>query len=1047
MKVFISVFLLLSISLSTKTFGQQFKPDSLLAASLYQRGLDLHKIAKYDSAIILFDSASAIFAKSGNVGDQILCRIKKADCLRVKSNYDKAIEALRIGPDLEQRLLRKEPLVAAQRFIMLGSVWREQAKYDTALVVAKLALNIHRDNFPLNNDLEWDIYTLFAGTYFSFGDHDSALSYNRRALELFPSPDGEKQLKISGTYNSIAGIFETRGDYQKALDYYTRSLDIRRLALGEKHPDISNLYNNIAAIYFRAGDFDLSLEYYMKSLSIMKESLTSDNPSFAIRYNNIAMSYRGKEDFDKALEYGEKSRIIFVKKLGEKHPNVGGVVNNIGRTYSDMKKYDRALESYTQALAIWEETLGPKHPNVLQSYFNIGEAYGKLGEFDSATVWLQKSLHNRIETLGEKNVKVAQSFNGLGSVYVDKNNLDSALLYYQHSIISLLENFDDMNVYLNPDTMESASDLDLISSLIGKAETFRKRFKQLHHEQDIKSSLDTYEHAARLIENLRRGFSSEGAKLQLAQKAFTVYEQGIATALDLLHRTKDAQYISIAFSFAERSKAGILLDAISESKAKQFADIPDSVLEIESKLRIEITYYETQIQKEKEKRNKADKAKLAQWEHIAFDLRRRNTQLIEGFEKTYPEYHSLKYESNTVTLSDIQKRLPDNRTAVIEYFVGENTITMFAITKKQCIVKSEFISLPLSDAVKKFRNSLQNLNVPVYVDLGSKLYSTVLTPIRSELRGIRKLYIVPDGILNYLPFEPLLTKAVKNSSAVNFTTLPYLINEFEISYQVSAKFLLERNDFNLQSPTTSGDRKSARGFAGFAPVFADKPKHATPVYANVHRSDTAGGATNSSVKRSRSIDGEQFAELKESENELTGIDKLFKEHKQLSRIYLHSDANETVLKSPDIKDYRFIHIATHGVINEQKPKLSGIIFAAPESGSPEDGILYSGEIYNLRINADLVVLSACETGLGTIVKGEGILGLTRGFMYAGAKNLLVSLWQVADKSTSDLMVQFYSNILKKQSYPAALRNAKLAMIKDGKYAHPVEWSPFILTGK
>jgi CHAT domain-containing protein len=162
-------------------------------------------------------------------------------------------------------------------------------------------------------------------------------------------------------------------------------------------------------------------------------------------------------------------------------------------------------------------------------------------------------------------------------------------------------------------------------------------------------------------------------------------------------------------------------------------------------------------------------------------------------------------------------------------------------------------------------------------------------------------------------------------------------------------------------------------------------------------------------------------------------------------IYTHNSAKEELIKSDEIKNYKYIHIASHGFINEEKPNLSGILFTKEEKG--EDGILYANEIYNLNLDADLVVLSACESGLGKIIKGEGLISLTRGLLFAGAKNVVVSLWRVADKSTSELMIEFYRNILNGESYSASLRQAKLKLIKNGKYSYPLEWSPFILIGR
>ncbi len=1002
--------------------------DTAAARSFFACAMDFQKRAQYDSAIVFFDSAGIIYATMNRIGDQVRCITKKAECLQSKGNYNKALTSLQIDKEAEQKLLKEAPLVAAQRLMIIGSLYREQGKYDTALVVAHDAFDILQNNPSSSVDLEWDMYTLFAGIFLNVGEHDSALAYNHRALKLFPTPQGEQQLKISASYNGIAGIYETRGDYQKALDYFTQSLKIRKLVLGENHPDIANLYNNVAAIYFRSGDYDLALDYYLKSLSIMNETLANDHPSFGIRYNNIAMAYRGKKEFDKALEFGLKSKSIFVTKLGDKHPNVAGVVNNIGRTYSDMKQYGRALVSYQEAFSIWKEKFGERHSNVTQSYFNIGEAYGNLKDFDKAKAWLEKSLVIRREILGEKNVKVAQSYNALGNLYTDWSKTDSALQYYQQGILSLIDGVSDSNFYDNPRIIKSISDVDLLVSLSGKAKILFIRGIRKGNISDLRASLNTYEHALKLVDNIRRGFGTEGSKIQLSQMFFDVYEQSISVALKLFELTKDDLYTSKAFSVAERSKANILLDAVSELNAKQFAGIPDSLLEQESALKIDLTYNETLLQKEKDKKEKASKVKIEQLENTLFDLKRQYERLIDKFDKEYPNYYSLKHQSENVSIRDVQEHLPDNKTALLEYVVGDSTVTIFLVTKNRYIVKSQR-SVSLTPLVKQFRRSIQNVESEEYVNLSYKLYTQLLAPVQTSLKEIQKLYIIPDGILNYLPFEALVTKRHSKTMPVNFSNLPYVIKQYEISYQVSARFIHDEQ--------TKQNINGKYSFVGMAPVFADRPSHSKNVYT----------ASADRITRSRMVDGERFVELKESENEVKSIFNLFDLQQKSAKIYLHNEAKESVLKSNIIWNYRFIHIATHGVINEEKPKLSAIIFAAPENDSSEDGVLYSGEIYNLRLNADLVVLSACETGLGTIVKGEGILGFTRGFMYAGAQNLLVSLWQVADKSTAELMIQFYRNIFKKQSYPSALRNAKLAMIKNGKYAHPVEWSPFVLTGK
>jgi CHAT domain-containing protein len=258
---------------------------------------------------------------------------------------------------------------------------------------------------------------------------------------------------------------------------------------------------------------------------------------------------------------------------------------------------------------------------------------------------------------------------------------------------------------------------------------------------------------------------------------------------------------------------------------------------------------------------------------------------------------------------------------------------------------------------------------------------------------------------------------------------------------------------------------SLNDWLAFAPVFSDENTSGITYASRELLRRTNNMSNDSSATRGFLIsNGNYINPLPGTINEVKTIFSKFDQKQYNAKIELNENASESLLKSDEIKKYNMLHFATHGFVNSEKPELSGLLLAQINDTAiteidaelntgkeQNDGILYSGEIYNLELNADLVVLSACETGLGKIKKGEGIIGLTRALLYAGAKNIVVSLWQVSDESTSQLMINFYDNILqnglRKPQYSKSLRKAKLKMISEGKYAHPFYWSPFILIGK
>jgi CHAT domain-containing protein len=328
---------------------------------------------------------------------------------------------------------------------------------------------------------------------------------------------------------------------------------------------------------------------------------------------------------------------------------------------------------------------------------------------------------------------------------------------------------------------------------------------------------------------------------------------------------------------------------------------------------------------------------------------------------------------------------------------------------------------------------------------------------------IENLIIRPDGDLAKLPFETLFTEKYTATwtnwqNKTYFSEMPYLIKKYNISYNYSATLFAQTEKNKLQNKNIA-----KYDWVGFAPVFDDANTAGTN--QNSARLLTIESNKKDDEYKTRTFlkNGRYINPLPASKDEVINIFNIFNDNQKTAKVYTHLQANEQLIKSDEIQNYKIIHLATHGIVNEFKPELSAVLLAQDTTAYTDslnillgnvaqqnEGFLYQSEIYNLKFNADLVVLSACETGLGKVSKGEGVIGLTRAFLYAGADNLIVSLWQVSDKATQLLMVDFYKNYLslnkkKQKKFAPSLRNAKLEMIKQG--FHPYLWSSFILIGE
>ena len=347
-----------------------------------------------------------------------------------------------------------------------------------------------------------------------------------------------------------------------------------------------------------------------------------------------------------------------------------------------------------------------------------------------------------------------------------------------------------------------------------------------------------------------------------------------------------------------------------------------------------------------------------------------------------------------------------------------------------------------TEAVRHFYSSILKSETDNYIKNANQLTDLLITPIYPRIESMEKLIIIPHDVLFKLPFETLFSEKQK-PNIKDYTSLNYLIKDFDISYHYSAAMFV--GGLEEKSEVKSKEYNSEKNFIGFAPVF---PKNNLAGYTISTVKQPELFAQSESIQRSLSIDGKNFDELKYSEWEVNSIINLFANNNsnQTNTAFFYSDATEDSFKAK-VRDYKIVHLASHSFMNEEQPDISGVVFAQPiDSGFSNDGILYASETYNLDLNADLVVLSSCESGLGKFFRGEGVMALTRGFLYSGTSNIIFSLWKISDKHTSELMIEFYKQMISGKSYSQSLREAKLKLIENQLTARPRSWAGFLLIG-
>ena len=976
-----------------------------LALSYYQKAIDILKKTKSEENSQVAD----IYYNIGNL-------------YNYQSEFDLALSYYQKALVGYKKTLGEEHPKVANTSSNIGSIYNDQGKYELALTYYQKALAI-REKRKGEKHLEIAInYRIIGIVYKNQSKYQLALSYYQKALDIIIKEIGEESIQAAYIYNSIGVVYWNQGKYDLALSYYQKSLDIRKKTLGEEHHRIALVYNNMGIIYRTQGKYELALIHYQKALAIRKKTLGEEHPLVADTYNNIGVSYEKQGAYKLALSNHQKALTIRKKKFGKEHPDVADSYNNIGAIYNEQDKYDLALSYFQKALSIRRKMLGEEHPLVASVYSNMGYAYFNHARYELASYHFQKSLTILKKTRGGRHPLVADMHNNIGMVYAKQGSYKLDLNHLQKALEVIVDGFTTFDIYQNPLLSNQMSSKPiLLRTLKRKAETFYRLYTHESQNQiDLRAALEVCQLAVDLIDEMNKNYNWGSSKEALSKNAFPVYELYIKVTKELYRLTHEDFFLQQAFLALEKSKSVLLLEAIRESRAKSFHGLPDSLLDKEYNINTDIAFYEKQLFEEECKKEEADSSIIELGRDKLFYLKQSRDSLLVKYQNGYPSYYQLKHELTTTNISKIQTRLLQPNQALLEYFVGDSAVFVFVVQKDDLKVAEIKLDFPLKEWVQGLREGIYQYHITEpksdslyqetmcqFIENAQFLYHKLLAPLG---KLPEKLIIIPDGLLWYVPFEILLTEQpAEDHRAKRF---PYLIKEHQIAYNYSATLWQEMLDKKHRRP-------QKRGVLAFAPSFGQLDEQ----FVNID-----------DFRRNN------LAHLNYNDLEAEAI------HRQWEgNIYIGPDATRNNFFTQASR-YPILHLATHAKVNDQQVDYSFLAFYQ-EDDSTESKV-YISDLYNMHLPVDMAVLSACETGIGKLQKGEGVISLARGFAYAGAKSIITSLWSVNDQSTYHIMERFYRNLHSGMEKNEALRVAKLDYLQqsDQMTGHPYYWAGFVAIG-
>lgn len=1043
----------------TQAFTVKLEPDQFLEVSVLQKGIDLFvrlvgpdgkPVIKVDDTsgsegterLRFVSGVSGLFRvevssgdnkapagnfelrllarRAANAGDRVLSEsaaaFAQAKALGEGRKYDEAIAGIEKAIALVDGHFGPETLEAAVMLNKMGEFCEAKPDFKKAESAYQRALEIREKKLGPNHVETADIANNLALVHLAAGKLDQAEALLLRALAIYEKELGPDHLYVASAVNSLGRVSSERGAYRKAEPLYLRALAIRQKQLGTESVPVASSFHVLGQLYRILGDYPKAEMYYLQSLDIKEKLLGTDNTSTLLTRNNLALVYRFLGDFTKAEAQLSNVLAALEKRLGPEHPNVATAASNLAVVYTEIGAPEKAEKLYLRSLAIREKVLGPNHSDVALSLNNLAECYSSQKNYVKASECYQRAIAIFEKNLGPDHPSFAAGLNNLGQMYREMGDYAKAEPLYLRALDIRVRGFGDDHPYLI-NNITGLSSLYLAMGRLDQSVLFAKRVNDLI-ERDFQRNLISGSEQRKLLYlkttaantdltvSLSVGDAPDKAAAVSAGLAVVLRRKG--RALDVMSRnievlreraTPEDRALLNDLATAQSELANLLLRAPDPKKTAEYRE--------------QVTKLESRV------------------DQLQGDIGRRSARFQASFQP--------------VTLEAVQQAVPASA-ALVEYVVfrpfdAKRNKFMPAHYAAFVLTRTGAPSVvdlgetgPIHAAVEALRKSFTIADAEAGRDnrpLARALDELVMAPVRKLLGDRTEVLLSPDGVLNLVPFAALVDEHNR-----------YLVERYRITYLSSGRDLL---------------RKSLPGRASTPLVFAD------PDF---------GLDTGTAVNRPGILEGVTISRIPATGDEAAAIRRIFPEVK----VRLRAEATETALKQ--VRGPRILHVATHGFFfGEEKvtgeagtrnivhglandnlsangfttPLVkSGLVMAgvnAAKEGSDDDGLLTALEAAGLDLfGTELVVLSACDSGVGEIRTGDGVYGLRRALVLAGSESQIISLWPVSDRSTKELMADFYTRLKAGAGRGEALRSVQLKMLGTPKRRHPYFWASFIESG-
>ena len=997
--------------------------DSLKIETLLQLGMSQYYLSELKESDSTMKVAISLSTEKFGEGHLLTAKAQRFGGVSLAAlvKFDDALDLALKSTATRKKLLSENDTLLAQSYNLNSVVLRSIGRYKEAYDFIKKAESIWSENADVNNLDKANTFYGLGWFDIAYGRLHSAVANLSQSLEIRKKQLDKTHLQIANCYLLLARCYRDQNKFQLAKENAERALEIRVARYGSTHHDVARSYLQLGYLMSELGNYVQALEYYTSAANIWEEHFGKDVLQLVRAYSAISYCHYRLGNLNEMKIALDETQRVAKSTIDDDDADWIQIYSHAAKYYKSVGDLGSELAMVEKSLGVAKKKFGTEHHFYRTESIELGRYYLRNGQLEKSEEIFRNILDVTQAQEGIYNDRYSLSLAELGDIYTAQGKWKKAQYHYQKALLCLIGDTTNlMDFGYNPEIYDVSSKLIALDYINRKGKLLLKIYGQDSSQIGLlKNASNAFDMGLNYADALRNVYSNDEAKIDLYKYLDQMYAALVETSLQLFQLTQDKAYLVKAFETSERSKGFALRQAINTNSALKYSGIPDSLVQKEKELKSKRFSLSNSLVTAKIKN---DEKKIRTLETSSLETQRELEHLVLQMEKEYPRYYELKYESKISNLDDVQTRLAEGE-LFIEYFLSTKKLFAFACDNKEIKLYSTKLDDEFFNQVQNYVKSLSDHRFiqdsaevadRLYLQSSVFLYDVLLSDILDDFDSKTVLTLVPHREIGMVNFDALLFSHL-NESSLNYTKLNYLVEQYAIH-------TIPSTSIQYQDLPEANTKSNLLAYAGFAPTYMGYENDPATSYI-------------------RTVFESSVPELSGNKTEIEQVSSILN-----GATFLSENATESKFKEV-AQSYRFLHLAMHGFVNEMNG--DGRLIFAKSGSSKEDDQLFIPEIYNLELNAELVVLSACNSGSGKLQKGEGIMSMARSFIYAGSPSVIMSQWTLPDAIAPLLISSFSKYLLAGEPKDQALRKAKLdylKSVKDPNFAHPYYWAGLVVIG-